>query len=418
VVLPYGDPPVEIVLTIAADAARLDVHLSVDTTGSFGEEIDTIQSELLEEVLPAIRMRASEVAVGVSRFEDFPISPFGADGDRPFALLSPITTSEGRVGNAIALLDQPLGHGGDIAEASAEALYQIATGAGLSSGGVRYVDAFHRRPAEGGGTLGGVGFREASLRAVVHVTDAPTHAPSEYLPQVEGAHSLAEATEQLNALNVFVLGIAAGAPARAHLERIALDTGAVVPSVSGVCPTGIDGSDNRPIGSICPLVFDIARDGTGLSDAMADALVALLDAVRFGEVYGVAADDPLGFVEAIEARAARPPVGSPEPGREDRHPPDDGILDTFVDVRPGTEIDLVARLSNTRIRPADYDQVFRVTIEVIGDGLVLRELVVRVTVPRGRVSPDAGVPDAGAPDATDSGRGDADGGIADAGDAS
>ena len=90
-------------------------------------------------------------------------------------------------------------------------------------------------------------------------------------------------------------------------------------------------------------------------------------------------------------------------------------LDTFVEVRRGTELEFVARLQNDRIPPADYDQVFRVTIEVLGDGLVLAEKVVRIIVPRGRLQMDAGV-DGGADAATDSGGSDADGGIADAGD--
>jgi len=413
VVLPYRGPTEEIAIVVSADAARFDIHLSIDTTGSFGEEIDTIQRELLEQVLPAIRERVADVGIGVSRFEDFALSPFGGPDDHAFELLSGITTSEDRVGAAIAALDEPLGNGGDIAESGAEALYQIATGEGLTSEGVEHVERYDRRPAPGGGALGGVGFRESSLRAVVHITDAPSHESADYLPAVTGVHSLADATEALVAMDVAVLGIASGGVARPHLERVAIDTGASIRPLSGSCPTGIDGAERPTISGFCPLVFDVARDGTGLSNAMADALVALLDSVRFDEVYGAARDDELGFVEAIEARSSTPPDGTPEPRRMDLRPTGDDVLDTFVDVRPGTELELVARLRNDRIPPADYEQVFRVTIEVLGDGLVLAEQVVRIVVPRGRLPMDAGPGDGGA---TDSGGGDADGGIADAGD--
>jgi hypothetical protein len=413
--LPYQGPTEEVRLSAIADAARFDVHFSIDTTGSFGEEIDTMQGELLERVLPGIRARVSDLAVGVSRFEDFAVEPFGSFGDRPFALLTSITTSESLVGAGIAALDDPLGRGGDIPESSAEALYQIATGEGLRSGGIDWIAPFGRGAAPGGGTLGGVGFREGSLRAVVHVTDAPSHAPSDYLPDVGGVHSLEDATARLSEMNVAVLGIASSRVARPHLERVALDTGAFVEPIGGACPTGVDGASNPPVGGLCPLVFDITRDGAGLSDAMVDALVALLDSVRFEEVYGVATDDDLGFVTAVEARSATAPAGTAEPGREDLRPADDGILDTFVEVRPGTELELVAHFHNDRIPAADYDQVFRVTVQVLGDGLVLSEQVVRVVVPRGRQAMDAGPADGGDASA-DSGSADAsDGGMGDSG---
>ncbi len=414
-VLPYEGPEQEVSLAVIADAARFDVHFSIDTTGSFGEEIDTMQSELLDRVLPGIRTRIGDLAVGVSRFEDFPVAPYGGTEDHPFTLLTPITNSESNVGAAIAALDDPLGNGGDVPEATAEALYQVATGEGLSSGGVQWVLPFGRRAAPGGGVLGGVGFREGSLRAVVHVTDAPSHAPADYLPDITGVHSLSDATDRLREMNVAVLGIASGRVARPDLERVAIDTGAVVAPVSGACATGVDGASNPPVDGVCPLVFDITRDGTGLSNAMVDALVALLDSVRFDEVYGEAVDDDLGFVSAIEARSATVPAGTTEPGREDRHPAGDDVLDTFVDVRPGTGLELVARFRNDLLSPEDYDQVFRVTVQVLGDGLVLAERVVRVVVPRHRLDADGGM-DAGADASADSGSADAgDGGMGDSG---
>ena len=124
--------------------ARLTTH------AGFGEEIDALQSDLVSRVLPEIRERAEEVAVGVGRFEDFPVSPFGSESDRPFTLLSGITTSEARASSALAALDDPLGQGGDTPESSAEALYQIATGDGFRLLGVPVVAAYDRHAAPGG----------------------------------------------------------------------------------------------------------------------------------------------------------------------------------------------------------------------------------------------------------------------------
>ena len=47
VVLPFGGPAVEVPLEIRADLSKLDVVFSVDTTGSFGGEIDALQRDVL-----------------------------------------------------------------------------------------------------------------------------------------------------------------------------------------------------------------------------------------------------------------------------------------------------------------------------------------------------------------------------------
>jgi hypothetical protein len=415
VVLPYLGPVVEHAIEVEAEAGLLDVFLSIDTTGSFGEEIDALQSSLSSDMVPSLRARVEDVAFGVGRFEDFPIAPFGGRDDRPFELLTAITTSIDRVGGAVASLDDPIGDGGDAPESGAEALYQIATGDGFRLVGTQVVAPFAGRVAPGGGSLGGVGFRREALHVVVHVTDAPTHAPVDYLPDVPGVRSLADATRALGELDARVIGIASGSPARPHLERLAVDTGAYVSPVSGQCATGIDGSLREPSFGVCPLVFDVDRDGTGLSDTIVDAIVEFVNSIGFDEVWGEAEDDRLGLVRAVEARDATPPAGVTPPGIADLRPAGDAIGDTFTMVGAGTELVLVAHLRNTTIPPADYDQIFRVTIAVHGDDIVLVRRVIRVVVPRGRLPrPDAGM-DGGPVDAgTDGGTADA---ALDAGDA-
>lgn len=415
VTLPYLGPTQQIEMRTAADLARLDVHFSIDTTGSFGGEIDVMQAELDERIVPALSRRVADIAFGVSRFEDFPLPPYGAPADRPFRLLSAITTERARTRSAVASLDDPLGQGGDMPEASFEALYQIATGEGYAHGGTTYIAPFPGR-APGGGTVGGAGFREGALRAVVHVTDAPSHVPREYVRDFPGTHSLADAVRALQREEVKVLGIASSPEARADLEAVAAATGAVTPPIDGRCRTGLDGALRPPRTGTCPLVFDIARDGSGLSVAVIDALVELVDAIRFAEVYGVAVDDALGFVQVIAAeRALPPPTGTP-PGVRDLRP-EDGVDDTFTDVRPGTELIFAVRLRNETILPADYDQIFDLVVELRGDGLALSRQTVRVTVPRGRAPrpSDAGSSDAGSSDASSSDAGSPDAGSSDAG---
>ena len=396
IVLPYFGPSVEEPMEVAGGVGTLDVFFSMDTTGSFGGEIDALQAELRTRVLPGLRDRVDDVAFGVGRFEDFPEAPFGSAGDAPFRLLSPITSDDGRVASAVASLDQPLGQGGDIPESGAEALFQIATGDGYPP----YVARYSRVAARGGGDLGGVGFRGDALRVVVHVTDAPTHGPRDYGTRFDDTHDLDEAIGALNELGVFGLGIASGDGARPYLEAVAIGTNAVTAPEDGACATGVDGASREPIDGECPLVFDVRSDGTGLGATIVDAIADLLATVRYDEVWAEA-DDALGFVRSLEAIEADAPPGIAAPARADRRPPGDGVDDTFLDVRPGTRLSFRAVLRNEVIPPADYDQYFNVTVRIVGDGVTLLTRRLRIVVPRGRL--DAGPPsiDAGPAGPTD-----------------
>jgi hypothetical protein len=396
---------------VGAQLGTLDVFLSIDTTGSFGGEIDALQGEITSAVVPSLGDRVPDVAVGVGRFEDFPEAPWGSEDDRPFRLVTAVTTDLARVSSAVASLDSPLGIGGDLPESGAEALWQIATGEGYTTPeGAVLVPRFVRTP--GGGSIGGVGFREGALHVVVHVTDAPSHRPSDYEPRFPGTRSLRQAGDALVAIGARAIGIASGPTPRLELEELAARTGALAPPEPDGCHTGVDGSVRPPVGGMCPLVFDVELDGSGLTTAIVDAIHDLLDTVAWAEVWGQA-DDPSSFVRAIRAVDAVVPPGVPVPGRADRRPAD-GIDDTFEDVRPGTDVRFEAVLRNETIPPADYDQVFRVRIEILGDGLTLVERTIRVVVPRGRL--DAGIDGAIAP-ASDAGddAGQEDAGVGDGG---
>jgi hypothetical protein len=231
---------------------------------------------------------------------------------------------------------------------------------------------------------------------VVHVTDAPSHEPADYGSRFPDTHSLEEATEAMRALGVRVLGIASGGAARNHLEDVAIGTGAVVDPIDGDCATGIDGAARPPRAGVCPLVFDVNADGSGTGDTIVDAIVDLLATIQYDEVWAET-DDALGLVRTLEATEAEPPPEIAPPERADRRPPGDGIDDTFVGVGPGTRLAFRAVLRNETIPPADYDQIFRVELRVVGDGVTLTTRTLRIVVPRGRL--DAGVPDAGPPDA-------------------
>jgi hypothetical protein len=415
IALPPGES-VTVTLRLDAGVGALDVHLSVDTTESMSQEIDNLQRELSNKVVPGLLDRVKDVRFGVSRFEDFPHAPFGFSGDAignpsdvPFRLLTPITADDDHVAAAVASLDRPLGVGGDIPESSAEALWQIATGEGYRAGGAQIIEAFDPRNAESDAAVGGVGFRDDALRVVLHVTDAPSHGPRDYGTAFPDTHSLEQAAEALGAIDARVVGIVTractdgscgpnDARARRDLEQVAHDTGAVVPlGDDDKCAHGIDGAPVPPYAGVCPLVYDVKADGSHLSDTLVDAIAALIDTVRFAEVHGEANADPLGFVSAILATELPQDDGVEAPATDDVFPTDapDGTPDTFLDVRRKAALGFEVQLANRNVTPTDVEQRFRVVVRIVGDGVVLQERVVRVIVPPRELGPGSADADAG-----------------------
>jgi hypothetical protein len=402
-------PAVERTIVVEADPSALDVQLNVDTTASMRFAIDELQGALRTTVIRRLREHVEDVAFGVSRFADFPLDPFGqdeaqGDADRAYELLTPITNDVGRVYNAVQRLDRPLGVGGDIPEASGEALFQIATGRGYEGAGRELIEPWLGPAAPGGGTLGGVGFRGHALHVVIHVADSPSHDPADYDEGgLAGTHSLVEATGALNALGARVVSILPTvcddaecraqhpnyAETRAELSELALATSAVIAAERGACRTGIDRAVMPSYGELCPLVFDARGDGSGLSKTLSDAVIALLREVRFGEVHAELQTDPLQFVEAIRVLPVAQSGGLREPEQRDRLPEGalDGVPDSYVGVERGMKLGFAVRLRNTRIAATASEQRFRVALRVIGDGVLLEEKLLRVVIPAGAQVP-------------------------------
>lgn len=401
VVLPYMGPPVTIQRALGARSNKLDVHFNFDTTGSFSEEIDALQNDLAGRIVPAVEDRVDDVAFGVSHFEDFPIDPYGARGDEVFEVLTPITTSRSRLASAVSAL-RNLGSGGDAPEAGFESLYQIATGDGFRQSGVTYI----RESNDG---IGGVEFREDALRVVLHATDAPSHEGEDYLPALDGVRGRNAAIAALQTHEIRVIGIVTTTSARANLTPLVRASGAVVRAEGGVCRTGLSGAERTAdADGTCPLVFDVGADGAGLSDAVVSSIVDLLNGIAYGQVFGRAREDSFAFVRTVLALSSS--AEGAEPGRADLRPVD-GLDDTFLDVRFGTELMFEAVLENRTLPGADYDQVLRLEIDIVGDTQLLDSFSVRVTVPamdRRDAGTDAG-PDSG-PDGGDLDGGSVDGG--------
>lgn len=396
--LPYRGPARSFTLEVEPRATRLDVQLLVDASGSFAGEIANLKLTLGNIVVPGLRRRVPDLAIGVARFADFPVLPFGNPNDTAYELLAPMSTDFNRVGRAVLSLDMPLMVGGDGPESWAEALFQIATGQGYSVGARRYIAGFTPPASTPAGALpGGVGFRLGSARVVVAITDAPAHEPTSYSPTLPGTRSSDEAAQSLRAVNARLIGIASGPAARPQLEAIANATGGTVPALGGACQTGISGTFRPATGPRCALVYDINADGSGLGQTVVDGIARFLDSLAFLSVRGQA-DDDRGFVRAIEAVSAVAPEGAEAPRREDRD--NDRVADTFVEVPTRTRLTFRVNLQNLDVRETEFPQLYFVRVRLIGDGVVVGERVVRVIVPES-IKPDAG-PD-GAVDAARTG---------------
>jgi len=399
-VLPEDDPSGESAGTLTFDTTirKADLHFNVDTTGSMDDEIDNLQASLTTIVVPGIGDRIPDAAFGVSEFEDFPIGPFGSvscgggDPDRPYKLLQQVTTDTALVEDGLDALDSPLGCGSDLPESGYEALYQVATGEGVRWPRVGPAPAGQVDPADldptvpGAGDRGGVGFRQGAFPVVVHVTDQTSHSQTDYVDAgISEAHGQEDAVAAMNGIGARVIGIASSFAARAQLEEVALATGGFIPPSEEGCRTGIDEATRPPVpfegAQVCPLVFDVLEDGRGLSETLVEGVVDLVTALRFDTVSVRVVGDDAGFIQATIPRSAVTPEGSAPPTVRDLD--GDSVFDAFVGVTPGTLVTFTVLAFNDAVPATDVDQVFTLTLEVVGDGVaVLDQQLVVIVVPR------------------------------------
>jgi hypothetical protein len=339
--IPPDAGTIEVPLDIEAQLARADVLFLVDTTASMGEEIDQIRSGLRDRIAPGIADAIPDSQLGVAHFEDFPEGMCGEAGDDPFELLTPITSDLNRAQAAVDAL--MLGNGLDRPEAQVEALYQVATGAGLGT----FIDPSFGCPSGG---LGYPCFRPDALPIVLLFTAAPFHSgPGGSNPYrctvFPPPHTYEEARQALTTLGVRVMGMYSGeGEGRGDMLAIARDTGAVE-----------DGS---------PLVFDIGTRGQRLSDQVVAAIRTLADVIEF-DVDAVLVDpdpsdgfDPRTLVEAVVPVRAEP---------MDRIAGIDTDTNTFLGVRAGTRVFFELELRNDVVTPGPEPQSFLLEIVFRGD---------------------------------------------------
>lgn len=361
---------IELPLETEVQLGRADVVFLIDTTASMTQEIDEIRNRLRDTIAPGIRRAIPDADLGIATFGDFPVRPCGESSDRPFDLVLPVTDDIGRVQSAMESVT--LGNGGDPAEAQVEALFQVATGFGLSP----YI------PPSSGCPAGGVGypcFRTDAVPVVMLFTDAPFHNgpggrnPYTSCPVGAVPHTYTQALDALDALGVRVMGLFSGTrDGIDDLRQIARDTGAVA------------GGD--------PIVFDIGTRGERLSAGVIQAIETLADVIEF-DIDTVMVDvdpsdgvDPRDFVLEVRPVRADPMDGVREI---------DVAAGVFRGVRTGTTV-VFELVLDPSAPPPPGPGPHRYLLEVVfrGDGRTrLDSIVVEIIFPgEGSCDGGSGIP--------------------------
>ena len=423
-VLPYQDPggqmtkPLDFATTIPA----LDVFFLMDTTGSMYGEISNLQSALTGTVIPGIQNTVANSAFGVGALEDFPVdgfgSPHGSDcnrggdaaPDQPFKLRQQITTTASLVQSAVNGLSNgvnaPIGCGADTPEAGLEAIYQAATGEGITGPSPTSVPANHNG-------IGGVAFRPGTMPVIVDITDAVSHGVGETVVcQASGfneptaydatvtpfAHSRAQTKTALSNICARVVGISAipswaspnylNCTGEEYLRDLATSTGARVPPAAwdvgtrpagcaaSQCCTGNNGAGVAPDGNgLCPVVFDVTSTGAGVSTNIVTGIQMLTRFATFdvptdkqgvgSDINGVAIPGGHTTDEFIKAIT---PTGFTKPPPPPVLPDPTFDATQFYGVTPGTHVDFAVNAYNDFVMQTQQAQIFRATIRVLAGG--------------------------------------------------
>ena len=407
--LPFGSDDAD-ELDFLVGVRRADVSFNMDTTGSMGGEISALQTSLTSSIFPSLAAEIENVAYAFAQWDDFPCDFYGGGADRPFILRQRVTTDIAAATAGVMSLERH--GGGDYFESGFEAIYQTCTGFGRDEPGCPGVEVVPFDPEIGyvegvaDGEIGGVGFREGSLPIIVHITDAPSHAKGDSDGYPYGA-SRNEAFAAMRAIGARLIGVASGSDAQADLTEMAIRAGSVVPTcawtdpvdgtrpggcLDGMCCTGSSGSGRPPeADGTCPLVYDIASSGAGLSDSVVEGIRALINFSAFDLTTRVRPDeevledrsiDTSRFVDSvIPLSGEAPPTGCAEdPIIVDRD--EDGIDDHFLGVVPGSSLTFAINVSNTHVEHTFEPQVFTAFIDVVQQGgAVLDTQLVTVLVP-------------------------------------
>jgi hypothetical protein len=395
VVLPYLGDHVPRDLRFGTNIEIADVFFAMDTTGSMYTELANIQNGLETVIIPGVEMLIEDVYFGAGGFDDFPVGSHGAGTDLPYYHLLDVRPYEEDVGSwsgggafgdvgqlavsgangtpdiVDAVRAYPRHSGANGCESGVEALYQIATGAGVSwPGGMTPAKTCTGAPDDPAPPVGYPCFRGGALPIVVYISDAPFHNPvpagwptdtlegaSCNYTDVPSAHTYQQSLDALLSIGARVVSLSsddniAGYPAADHMCNLARDTG----SVRG------DGS---------PLCFRIGSSGDNITTDIVNAIAELVGGtpqdVTTRTENVTMPPNPDNFDARMFIKSIVPLEGYRDGIAGTGYSSRD--MTTFYDVIPGTIVSFTIDFYNDVRPPAPVAQVFRATIFVVGNGV-------------------------------------------------
>ncbi len=347
VLLPYQGDPVVQHLKFSTDIQKVDVLIMVDLSGSMMEEHDNLKNGIKSTIIDGVRNEIPDSAFGLVKF--------GTLESQTYSLAQPITTDADAVKSAVDGISDCGG---------SEEYHNLALWA-AASGEYKYEDikmpgdilkcssliagneSVTINPPDCSaypGNIGGACFRDESLPIFIMASDED-FADGDWCGWDSGSRTTRDmAIAKMNAINAKFIGLDSG-NSTSDFNYISDGTGSN------------DGAGNR-------FNFTVNADGTGFSNAIVDAVIALTNNIQIDittkvkhvpNEFGI--EDTTKFVKSI----------SPE---------------TFQNVKPGQEVTFDVTFENDFYKNESYEsKVFTATISVLGDGAFLDMRDVVIVVP-------------------------------------
>ena len=342
-----------------------DIAFLLDTTCSMGSTINAMGSEF-SQIVSVLSTSLPDAEYGVATYDDYAYGGYGStySSDKPFELRQQVTDNVSTVQSTLSSI--PLHGGSDGPESGMEALYQGLVGDGYdqncngrydSSTDVRSFisysgDAYggtasgSQGSSSGGGNNGGFGFRDYALPVVVYATDNYLRDPDSSNGSYNGTPGgcpldagRSDVVAAATAQGAYLIGIATySSLPTSQMNQLANQTGST-----------IGGSE---------LVYSWSGSSSTLRKTITDAIEDLVTSVQFDYVSLQVENDPHGFVTGIS--------------------PEQYSLGGAVN---GQEIDFTLDFRGV-VAATDEDQIFTLTLNIVGDDTVLLDtLDILVLVP-------------------------------------
>ncbi|MFI5302169.1 MAG: hypothetical protein ACHREM_29100, partial [Polyangiales bacterium] len=372
---PYLQPPspTSDVLKFSTTINKVDVAISMDTTGSMSGEMSNLVNFLTSSVIPGLQAAIPDVGIAIVDHKDTDDAAYGYPwcGADPWVVnvRQVITTDPSAAEAAASAMSAAFASGGcDTPEAQIASMQYILTGAG--DGSLSPATSTHTPAA---GTWGGVDFRPGAVPVVVEISDASWHDPS-------GGATLPGLQATFNSVNakfvdVFIdlSGDGTGDSSIAQAQQLTDATSSFLPAAAfgGGCPNSYS---QRSDGN-CRLMFQGQSDGTGVDTSIVNAITAIAVGATY-DITAVLSNDPANpggvdatkFVsELVAMDGGSVPDGCPAHAAYDSTGGVKGYFDTFKAVTVGTPVCFqIIPAQNTFVKPGDSAQFFDAFIDMEG----------------------------------------------------